>query len=125
MPTSDNESQRTPTPTDASRAKQEKMINDLIATRRRGKPGLPNRPGMPEMAQVLSIYTADVLPPTPQKSRPSHSNSKDNMTQPLKAIRNERIAHASMCVANNLVPDALVADAVKPRDEHLVALSER
>ncbi|KAJ2521464.1 hypothetical protein GGI11_002003, partial [Coemansia sp. RSA 2049] len=68
-------------------------------------------------------HVVTVLPPTPMKSKPSHSNSKDNLGKSLDQIRNEREEYAKLQVMEKLKVDKAVADLAKPRSNALVRLT--
>ncbi|KAJ2552031.1 hypothetical protein EV175_003469 [Coemansia sp. RSA 1933] len=60
---------------------------------------------------------------TPVRSKPSHSNSKDNLGKTLAKIREEREEYAKLQVMEKLRKDVAVANMARPRSDVLVELS--
>ncbi|KAJ2512078.1 hypothetical protein H4217_007064 [Coemansia sp. RSA 1939] len=65
-------------------------------------------------------HVVKLVSTTPMKSKPSHSNSKDNLGKSLNQIRNEREEYAKLQVMEKLWVDRAVANLVKPRNDALV-----
>ncbi|KAJ2557190.1 hypothetical protein EV175_001498, partial [Coemansia sp. RSA 1933] len=64
-----------------------------------------------------------VMESTPMKSKPSHSNSKDNLSKPLSPIREEREEYAKLQVGAKLRADRAVADIARPRVDVLAGFT--
>ncbi|KAJ2519090.1 hypothetical protein H4217_002915 [Coemansia sp. RSA 1939] len=68
-------------------------------------------------------HVVKLVSTTLMKSKPSHSNSKDNLGKSLNQIRNEREEYAKLEVMEKLRVDRAVANLVKPRNDALVRLT--
>ncbi|KAJ2660635.1 hypothetical protein IWW48_002844 [Coemansia sp. RSA 1200] len=65
-------------------------------------------------------HVVKLVSTTPMKSKPSHSNSKDNLGKLLDQIRNEREEYAKLQVMEKFRVDRAVADIAKPRNNAMV-----
>ncbi|KAJ2210139.1 hypothetical protein EV179_006422, partial [Coemansia sp. RSA 487] len=93
------------------------------ATSQRSKRTASSNISITGQVRSLSLNPEHTSQSTPQKSRSSHASTKSNITRSARDIRDERKKEAEYCVRHNLVPDALVAEVAKPRDDGLAAFT--
>ncbi|KAJ1764207.1 hypothetical protein LPJ74_006695, partial [Coemansia sp. RSA 1843] len=120
--TSGKESEPPSTPKNNKR-RPEHQPSSLIATNQRNKRTASSNVSITGQVRSLSLNPEHTSQSTPQKSRSSHASTKSNITRSARDIRDERKKEAEYCVRHNMVPDALVAEVAKPRDDGLAAFT--
>ncbi|KAJ2085078.1 hypothetical protein IW138_006495 [Coemansia sp. RSA 986] len=106
-----------------NKRRPEHQPSSLIATNQRNKRTASSNTSITGQVRSLSLNPEHTSQSTPQKSRSSHASTKSNITRSARDIRDERKKEAEYCVRHNMVPDALVAEVAKPRDDGLAAFT--